>query len=137
MHRLRFNKKTSYWLRAQLPDHPVDLLNRFKTQQTRLIASYHVLYDEEEFQLRFEELKGLYLRASFPIELSGMGLRNVEVAHLAAFISSMTVTTRSLAKAFPSWIQLGAGGEVTQVDPSRSPPKSQQVAEVAQRIQQR
>ena len=36
------------------------------------------LYDEQEFQLRFEELKDLYLRASFPIERGGMGLRNIE-----------------------------------------------------------
>ena len=124
MHRFCFNEKITYWLRIQFPDHLVGLLSQFKAQQMRLIASYHGLYDEEEFQLRFEELKDLYLRASFPIERGGMGLRNIELVHQTAFISSMAASTRSLAKAFPSSVQLGAGCEVTQVIQAALPPQT-------------
>ena len=90
----------------------------------RLIAFYHVLYDEEEFQLRLEELEGLYLTVSFPTERGGMGLRNIELVHYTAFISSMAATMRSLAETFPSWIQVSAGCEVLEVNQDCSPPTS-------------
>ena len=55
-------------------------------------ALYHSLYNEEDFQLRLEEFKELHVRPSFPTEHGGMGLRNVDLVHLTAFISSMAAT---------------------------------------------
>ena len=65
------------------------------------------------------------LRASIAlIKRGGMGLRNIELVRQTAFIPSMAASSRSLTKAFPSWLQLGPGGEVTQVDhQSCSPPQ--------------
>lgn len=92
-----------------------------------LIASYHGLYKEADFQLRLEEFKELYVRALFSTERDGMGLRDNDPVHLIAFISSMTATMRNLAKTFPWWICVNGRGEVIEVKQDCSLPTSQQV----------
>ena len=61
LHRFCFNEKIGYWLRAQFPDHTKNLLQDFRSQQTRLIASYHGLYNEMDCRLRVRELQELYV----------------------------------------------------------------------------
>ena len=69
IHKYCFNQKINYWLRNQFPEDSKDFLDEFKKTQTRLIASYHGIYDQETINNQPELFMDLYKRVSFPIAM--------------------------------------------------------------------
>ena len=67
IHKYCFNEKINYWLRNQFPNDSKDFLDEFKKTQTRLIASYHGIYDQDTVNNQPELFMDLYKRVSFPI----------------------------------------------------------------------
>ena len=55
------------------------LSTNLKTQQMRLVASYHGVYEATEFEDRWSDVHGWYERATLPIEMGGMGRRSREL----------------------------------------------------------
>ena len=64
IHKYCFNQKINYWLRNQFPEDSKDFLDEFKKTQTRLIASYHGIYDQETINNQPELFMDLYKRVS-------------------------------------------------------------------------
>ena len=47
LHRFCYNSKVNYWLRTQF--HVMPFVEDFKEQESRLVASYHGIYDINDF----------------------------------------------------------------------------------------
>ena len=77
LHKTCFNAKINYWMRAQYPAHTTPFVNDFKELQMKLLASYHGIYDDNDFNRSRDQIAELYERAALPIEQGGMGLRNI------------------------------------------------------------
>ena len=115
MHKTCFNAKINYWMRAQYPAHTTPFVNDFKELQMKLLASYHGIYDDNDFNRSRDQIAELYERAALPIEKGGMGLRNISLISLTAFPCSLAVSLKDLAKSFPNWIVLGREGSLLRI----------------------
>ena len=89
-HRFCFNAKIDYWMRAQYPVQATSFVDDFKEEQMKLVASYHGIYDANDFT-RSRAL--ISLTCSFAVSLKG------------------------LAKIFPNWIDFGRYGAVVWNSP--------------------
>ena len=87
----------------------------------RLVASYHGVYDAIEFDDKWSDVHDWYERATLPIEMGGMAIRNMGVVALTAFACSFAASLRHMAVIFPELITLGPQGgflQLTQSIPS-------------------
>ena len=112
LHKICFNAKINYWMRAQYPAHTAPFVNDFKEEQMKLLASYHGIYDDDDFNSSRVQIAELYERAALPIDKGGMGLRNISLISLTAFPCSLAASLKDLAKYFPNWIALGGDGDI-------------------------
>ena len=76
----------------------------------RLVASYHGVYEVTEFEDRWAEVHGWYERATLPIEMGGMAIRNMGTVALTAFACSWAASLKHMAVIFPERITLGPQG---------------------------
>ena len=93
-------------MRAQSPKRVAPLVEGFKEQRQKSIASYHGTRDGKELnhdRRRFDDLRQ---RVALPIEKGGVALSDVAFASLTAFACSIAASMKELAKAFPDWIKL-------------------------------
>ena len=127
LHKICFNGKINYWMRAQYPHHTTPFVNEFKDLQMKLLASYHGIYDHEDFNRSRDHIAELYERTALPIEKGGMGLRNISLISLTAFPCSLAVCLKDLAKYFPNWIALGREGGFLRISEDKSPDLANQV----------
>ena len=127
LHKTCFNAKINYWMRAQYPAHTTPFVNDFKELQMKLLASYHGIYDDNDFNRSRDQIAELYERAALPIEKGGMGLRNISLISLTAFPCSLAVSLKDLAKSFPNWIVLGREGSLLRISENESPNLAAQV----------
>ena len=51
----------------------------------KLLASYHEIHDDDDFNRSRGQIAELYERAALPIEKGGMGLTNISLVSLTAF----------------------------------------------------
>ena len=89
----------------------------------RLVASYHGVYDAIEFDDKWSDVHDWYERATLPIEMGGMAIRNMGVVALTAFACSFAASLRRMAVIFPELITLGPQGgflQLTQTTPSET-----------------
>ena len=93
----------------------------------KLLASYHGVYDDDDFSRSRDQIAELYERAALPIEKGGMGLRSISLVSLTAFPCSLAVSLKDLAKHFPNWIALGREGEFLRISEDQSPSLAAQV----------
>ena len=93
----------------------------------KLLASYHGIYDDNDFNRSRDQIAELYERAALPIEKGGMGLRNISLISLTAFPCSLAVSLKDLAKSFPNWIVLGREGTFLRISEDESPNLAAQV----------
>ena len=87
----------------------------------RLVASYHGVYEATELEDRWSDVHDWYERATLPIEMGGMAIRNMGVVALTAFACSFAASLRHMAVIFPELITLGPQGgflQLTQSIPS-------------------
>ena len=68
LHRLCYDSKVNYWLRTRLPHHGNRLVDGFREQQMRLVASYHGVSEKLEVENNWPAVYGWYERATLPIE---------------------------------------------------------------------
>ena len=127
LHKTCFNAKINYWMRAQYPVHTMPFVNDFKEVQMKLLASYHGIYDDDDFNRSRGQIAKLYERAALPIEKGGMGLTNISLVSLTAFPCSFAASLRDLAKSFPNWITLGREGRLQRISENESPSLAAQV----------
>ena len=123
LHRHCYDAKVNYWLRAQLPHHGRRFVDEFRKQQMRLVASYHGVYEAIEFDDKWSDVHDWYERATLPIEMGGMAIRNMGVVALTAFACSVAASLRHMAVIFPELITLGPQGgflQLTQTTPSET-----------------
>lgn len=66
-----------------------------------------------------------------------MALRNVDLVHTAAFISSIAATTSDLAKTFPEWTQIDDQGQVFNVNQILLPLTAEQITPESQIIRRK
>ena len=93
----------------------------------KLLASYHGIYDDDDFNRSRGQIAKLYERAALPIEKGGMGLTNISLVSLTAFPCSFAASLRDLAKSFPNWITLGREGRLQRISENESPSLAAQV----------
>ena len=55
-------------MRAQYPAHATPFVDSFKEEQMKLVASYHGIYDADDFNRNRAQVAELYERAALPIE---------------------------------------------------------------------
>ena len=127
LHKICFNAKINYWMRAQYPAHTAPFVNDFKEEQMKLLASYHGIYDDDDFNSSRVQIAELYERAALPIDKGGMGLRNISLISLTAFPCSLAASLKDLAKYFPNWIALGGDGAFLRIVEDESPDLAAQV----------
>ena len=89
IHKYCYNQNINYWLRNQFPEDSKDFLDEFKQTQTRLIASYHGIYDQDTVNNQPELFMDLYKRVSFPVAQGGLALRSMDSVFITAFMCSM------------------------------------------------
>ena len=89
----------------------------------KLLASYHGIYDDDDFNRSRGQIAKLYERerAALPIEKGGMGLTNISLVSLTAFPCSFAASLRDLAKSFPNWITLGREGRLQRISENEYP----------------
>ena len=80
----------------------------------RLVASYHGIYEATEFEDRWADVHGWYERATLPIEMGGMAIRNMGTVALTAFACSWAASLKHMAVIFPERIALGPQGDFLQ-----------------------
>ena len=127
LHRLCYDAKANYWLRAQLPHHANRLVDSFREQQMRLVASYHGVCDKAVVESRWPIIHEWCERATSPTENGGMAMRSMGVVALATFACSLAASLKRVAIIFPDWISLGQRGDLLQTSREASPEMSAQV----------
>ena len=138
IHKYCYNQKINYWLRNQFPEDSKDFLDEFKQTQTRLIASYHGIYDQDTVNNQPELFMDLYKRVSFPVAQGGLALRSMDSVFITAFICSMAASFKFLAEIFPDWIQTSIVDNVhkiTSINENISPYTNNQIMSCAEKIQ--
>ena len=65
-----------------MPHHGRRFVDEFRKQQMRLVASYHGVYEAIEFDDKWSDVHDWYERATLPIEMGGMAIRNMGVVAL-------------------------------------------------------
>ena len=80
----------------------------------RLVASCHGVYEATEFEDRWSDVHGWYERATLPIEMGGMAIRNMGTVALTAFACSWAASLKHMAVIFPERIALGPQGDFLQ-----------------------
>jgi hypothetical protein len=126
LHRFYYDSKVNYWLRTQLPYHGNRLVDGFREQQMRLVASYHGVSEKIEVENNWPVVYEWYERATLPIEKGGMAIRNMGVVALTAFACSLAASLKHMASIFPEWVTLGQGDQM-QISHDASPEMSAQV----------
>ena len=127
LHKICFNAKVNYWMRAQYPARDMPFVDDFKEDQMKLVASYHGIYNDDDFNRSRGQIVDPYKRAASPIEKGGVGLRNVSLIFLTAFPRSLAASLKDLAKSFPNWITLGRDGAFLRIPEDKSPELAAQV----------
>ena len=127
LHRFCYDAKVNYWLRAQLPLHGRRFVDDFRKQQMRLVASYHGVYEATEIEDKWSDVVEWCERATLPVELGGMAIRNMAMVALTAFACSLASSLKHMAVIFPERITLGSRGAPLHISQSSSSEISAQV----------
>ena len=118
LHRFCYDAKVNYWLRAQLPLHGRRFVDDFRKQQMRLVASYHGVYEATEIEDKWSDVVEWYERATLPVELGGMAIRNMAMVALTAFACSLASSLKHMTVIFPERITLGSRGAPLHISQS-------------------
>ena len=93
----------------------------------RLVASYHGVYEATEIEDKWSDVIEWYERATLPVELGGMAIRNMAMVALTAFACSLASSLKRMAVIFPERITLGSRGAPLHISQSSSSEISAQV----------